>query len=193
MRRWGRVGLLLSVLGWPMLLYGAIFETQHMGVIVGEATAPLTIAVTLGGIFEVPPQEIVSIEGDHFALTDGTVLQGRITAETLAVNTSAGQVIRIPVAELKTMHREKDTPVVPVTRGDIFELHSGEVIVGEARLPLTIRLSPDHHTVWGVTGAECRVQDHPLRAGHKARQRASQRDAGTGHTCRWSAAWPRSP
>ena len=141
MRRWGRVGLLLSVLGWPMLLYGAIFETQHMGVIVGEATAPLTIAVTLGGIFEVPPQEIVSIEGDRFALTDGTVLQGRITAETLAVNTSAGQVIQLPVAELKTMHREKDTPVVPVTRGDIFELYSGEVIVGEARLPLTIRLS----------------------------------------------------
>ena len=65
-----------------------------------------------------------------FALTDGTVLQGRITAETLAVNTSVGQVIELPVAELKTMHREKDTPVVPVTHGDIFELHSGEVIVG---------------------------------------------------------------
>jgi hypothetical protein len=141
MRRWGCVGLLLSVLGWPMLLYGAIFETQHMGVIVGEATTPLTIAVTLGGVFELPPQEIVSIEGDRFALTDGTVLQGRITAEILAVNTSAGQMIQLPVAELKAMHREKDAPVVPATRGDIFELYSGEVIVGEARLPLTIRLS----------------------------------------------------
>ncbi len=36
MRRWGGIGLLLSVLGWPILLYGAIFETQHMGVIVGS-------------------------------------------------------------------------------------------------------------------------------------------------------------
>src|SRR5438093_1615657 len=36
MRRWGGIGLLLSVLGWPMLLYGATFETQHMGVIVGS-------------------------------------------------------------------------------------------------------------------------------------------------------------
>src|SRR5215831_15789059 len=108
MRRWGCVGLLLSVLGWPMLLYGAIFETQHMGVIVGEAIASLTLAVTLGGVFEVPPQEIVSIKGDRFALSDGTVLQGHIMAETLAVKTSAGQVIQLPVAELKTLHREKD-------------------------------------------------------------------------------------
>jgi hypothetical protein len=64
-----------------MLLYGAIFETQHMGIIVGEATASLTLAVTLGGVFEVPPQEIVSIKGDRFALTDGTVLRGHITTE----------------------------------------------------------------------------------------------------------------
>src|SRR5215470_13816272 len=120
MCRWECIGLLLSVLGWPMLLYGAIFETQHMGVIVGEATAPLTIVVRLGGVFEVPPQEIVSIEGDRFTLTDGTVLQGRITVETLVVNTNAGQVIQLPVAELKTMHREKDASVVPVTQGDIF-------------------------------------------------------------------------
>src|SRR5262249_4390655 len=141
MCRWGCVGLLLSVLGWPMLLYGAIFETQHMGIIVGEATASLTLAVTLGGVFEVPPQEIVSMKGDRFALSDGTVLQGHITADTLAVKTSAGQVIQLPVAELKALHRERDTPVVPVTHGDIFELYSGEVIVGEARLPLTIRLS----------------------------------------------------
>src|SRR5262249_47381519 len=36
MRKWGGIGLLLSVLSWPMLLYGAMFETQHTGVIVGE-------------------------------------------------------------------------------------------------------------------------------------------------------------
>src|SRR5262249_21606645 len=141
MRRWGGIGLLLSVLGWPMLLYGAIFETQHMGVIVGEATSPLPIAVTLGGVIEVPSQEIVSLTGDRFALTDGTVLRGRITAETLAVNTSAGQVIQIPVTELQTMHGEQAPTAVPMTHGIIFELQSGEVLVGEARLPLMIRLS----------------------------------------------------
>jgi formylglycine-generating enzyme required for sulfatase activity len=141
MRRWGCVGLLLSVLGWPILLYGAIFETQHMGVIVGELTTPLSMAVALGGVFTVPPQEIVSLVGERLTLTDGTVLQGRMATETLAVNTSAGQVIQIPVAELKTIHGGRETTVVPVTHGAIFELHSGEVIVGEARLPLTIQLS----------------------------------------------------
>src|SRR5262249_20381832 len=141
MRRWGCVGLLLSVLGWPVLLYGAIFETQHMGVIVGEMTTALPLAVALGGSFAVPPQEIVSLVGDRLTLTDGTVLQGRIAAETLVVHTSAGQVIQIPVAELKALHGGKDTTGVSVTHGAICELHSGEVIVGDIRLPLTVHLS----------------------------------------------------
>jgi hypothetical protein len=63
MRRWGGVGRLFSILGWPTLLYGAVFETQHMGIIVGEATTPLPSVVALGEAFEVPPQEIVSIIG----------------------------------------------------------------------------------------------------------------------------------
>ena len=46
-----------------MLLYGAVFETQHMGIIVGEATTPLSITVALGGVCEVPPQEIGFIIG----------------------------------------------------------------------------------------------------------------------------------
>jgi formylglycine-generating enzyme required for sulfatase activity len=141
MRGWGCIGLFLSVLGWPMLVYGALFETYHIGVIVGEVATPLTIAVTLGGVFEVPPQEIVSITGDHFAFTDGTALQGRIAAETLTVKTSAGEVIQIPANQLKTMHRGKDTLPVPVTPGYIFELHSEEVIVGQLRMPLVLQLS----------------------------------------------------
>ena len=101
MCRWGCVGLLLSVLGWPSLLYGAIFETHHMGMIVGEATTRLTIAVTLGGAFEVWPQEIISIAGDRFAFTDGTILQGRIVAETFTVKTSTGQMVPLPVTQLR--------------------------------------------------------------------------------------------
>ncbi len=124
-----------------MLVYGALFETHQVGVIVGEVTTPLTIAVTLGGVFEVPPEEIVSIAGDRFAFTDGMVLQGRIAAETLAVQTSTGEVMQIPVAQLKMMHREQDTRAVPAPSGDIFELHSGEVLVGKPRMPLTLRLS----------------------------------------------------
>jgi len=124
-----------------MLVYGAPFETHQVGVIVGEVTTPLTIAVTLGGVFEVPPEEIVSIAGDRFAFTDGMVLQGRIAAETLAVQTSTGEVMQIPVAQLKMMHREQDTRAVPAPSGDIFELHSGEVLVGKLRMPLTLRLS----------------------------------------------------
>src|SRR5712692_9556270 len=141
MCRWGCVGLLFSVLGWPSLLYGAIFETHHMGMIVGEATTRLTIAVTLGGAFEVWPQEIISIEGDRFAFTDGTILQGRIVAETFTVKTSAGEIVQLPVTQLRAMRRGKDAVVSSVMHGDIFELHSGEVIVGESRMPLTIQLS----------------------------------------------------
>src|SRR2546421_11510512 len=92
MRRWGCVGLLLSVLGWPILLYGAIFETQHMGVIVGELTTPLSMAVALGGGFTVPPQEIVSLVGGRLTLTAGTVLQGRMATESPGVKPRRGQV-----------------------------------------------------------------------------------------------------
>jgi formylglycine-generating enzyme required for sulfatase activity len=124
-----------------MLVYGALFETHHIGVIEGEVTTPLPIAVTLGGVFEVPPEEIVSIVGDRFAFTDGMVLQGRIATERLAVKTSAGEVMQIPVAQLNMMRRGKDARAVPATPGDIFELHSGEVLVGKLRMPLTLRLS----------------------------------------------------
>ena len=141
MRSWGCVGLLLGVLGWPVLLYGAVFETQHMGVIVGQMTTPLPLAAALGGVFTVPPQEIVSLVGGRLTLTDGTVLQGRIAAEALAVHTSAGHVIQLPVAELKALHGDTGPPGVPVTPGAVFELHSGEVLVGDLRLPLTVQLS----------------------------------------------------
>jgi formylglycine-generating enzyme required for sulfatase activity len=141
MRRWGRVGLLLIVLGWPLPVHGASFETYHAGVLVGEVAAPLTLVVRLGGVIEVQPQELVSIVGDRFAFTDGTVLQGRMAAENLAVRTSAGQVVQLPVAQLKTMHRGKDAVVASTTHGDTFALHSGEVLVGKLRRPLTVQLS----------------------------------------------------
>jgi formylglycine-generating enzyme required for sulfatase activity len=143
MRRWrlALVGLLLSALGWPIVLRGAIFEMHNGEVIVGEVDALLTLETALGGDLEVPPQEIVSIEGDRFACTDGTVVRGRIVAQTLAINTSSGQVLQVPVAQLKTMRRGKDAMAMTSTPGSVFEMQSGEVIVGEYSTPLTIQLS----------------------------------------------------
>lgn len=143
MRRWrrGLIGLLLSVLGWPLPLQAALFELHNGEVIVGELSAPLTVEAALGGVLTVPPQAVFSIEGERFACMDGTVLRGRVTAEAVAVNTGNGQVVQIPVAQLKAMRRGKDAVVVPSTHGSIFELHDGEVMVGELSTPLTLALS----------------------------------------------------
>jgi hypothetical protein len=46
-----------------MLLYSAVFETQHMGIIVSEATTLLPTAVALGEGCEMPLHEIVAMIG----------------------------------------------------------------------------------------------------------------------------------
>jgi formylglycine-generating enzyme required for sulfatase activity len=138
--RWGLVGLFFGVVAWPILLYGAIFELQNGERLVGEVSAPLTIAVTLTGTLEVPPQELVSIEGERFALADGTVVKGRIAAEVVVVNTSSGRVLQLPVAQLRTMRRGKEAVTTSSTSGNIFELDDGEVLVGEPGVPLIIQL-----------------------------------------------------
>ena len=141
MRKWqlGLVGLLYGVVVWPMLLQGAIFEMHNADVIVGEVSVPLTIELAVGGVLDVPLKDIVSIEGERFAFTDGMILKGRLKAETLAVITKYGAV-RVPVAQIKTVKLEKDAAAVMPTQGIVFELQSGDVIVGEPSAPLTLAI-----------------------------------------------------
>ena len=141
MRKWqlGLVGLLYGVVVWPMLLQGAIFEMHNADVIVGEVSVPLTIELAVGGVLDVPLKDIVSIEGERFAFTDGMILKGRLKAETLAVITKYGAV-RVPVAQIKTVKLEKDAAAVMPTLGIVFELQSGDVIVGEPSAPLTLAI-----------------------------------------------------
>ena len=141
MRTWrlGLVGLLCGVVVWPMLLHGAIFEMHNDDVIVGEVSVPLTIELAVGGVLHVPLKDIVSIEGERFAFADGMTLQGRLKAETLAVTTKYGGV-RVPVAQIKTVKLEKDAAAVMPTHGIVFELQSGDVIVGEPSEPLILAI-----------------------------------------------------
>ena len=106
MRRWGLglVGLLIGVFVLPLSLRGATFEMKNGDVIVGELSSSLKIEPTFGGELEVPPGEIVSIEGERFTFKDGTSLKGRIKQETLLVKTRFG-VVKLPVAELKMIRR----------------------------------------------------------------------------------------
>jgi formylglycine-generating enzyme required for sulfatase activity len=122
------------------LLYGAIFELQNGEVLMGEVSTPLTITVTLTGTLEVPPQGLVSIEGERFALTDGTVVRGRIAAEVVTVNTGSGRVLQLPVTQLRAMRRGKEAVAPSSTAGHVFELNNGEVLVGEPDAPLIIQL-----------------------------------------------------
>jgi formylglycine-generating enzyme required for sulfatase activity len=139
MRAWslGLVGLLCGVVVWPLLLQGAIFEMHNADVIVGAVSVPLSIELAIGGVLHVPLKDIVAIEGERFAFTDGTTLKGRLTTDTLAVITKYGDV-RVPVAQIKTVRVEKDAAAVRPTQGSVFELHSGDVIVGEPGEPLKL-------------------------------------------------------
>jgi formylglycine-generating enzyme required for sulfatase activity len=141
MRTWRPVlvGLLCGVVVWPVLLHGAIFEMRNDDVIVGEVSVPLTVELAVGGMLHVPLKDIVSIEGERLAFTDGMTLQGRLKAETLAVTTRYGSV-RVPVAQIKTVRLEKDATAVIPTHGTVFELHSGDVIVGEASEPFNLAI-----------------------------------------------------
>jgi formylglycine-generating enzyme required for sulfatase activity len=122
-----------------MLLHGAIFEMHNDDVIVGEVSVPLTIELAVGGVLNVPLKDIISIEGERFAFTDGMTLQGRLKADTLAVTTKYGGV-RVPVAQIKTVKLEKDAAAVMPTHGIVFELQSGDVIVGEPNEPLNLAI-----------------------------------------------------
>ena len=108
MHKWqlGLVGLLCGVVVWPMLLHRTIFEMHNDDVIVGEVSVPLTIEPAVGGVLEVPLKDIVSIEGERFAFTDGMTLTGRLKAETLAVTTRYGGV-PVPVAQMKSVKLRK--------------------------------------------------------------------------------------
>jgi hypothetical protein len=128
--RWRLVALFLSVLMMPLQLNGAIFEMQNEDVIVGELTTPLKIEPALGGELHMPPEEIISIEGDRFAFTDGTALKGQIKGEILAVKTGFGD-LTLPVAQLKALKSGKEATAVTPTSGTVFEMKDGDVIVGE--------------------------------------------------------------
>jgi formylglycine-generating enzyme required for sulfatase activity len=142
MRKWqpGLVGLLCGVLVLPMLLHGTIFEMHNDDVIVGEVSVPLSIELAMGGVLDVPLKDIVSIEGERFAFTDGMTLKGRLKAETLVVTTRYGGV-HVPVAQIKSVKLRKDAAAVTPTHGTVFELHSGDVIVGEPGEPLKVAVA----------------------------------------------------
>jgi len=141
MRKWplGLVGLLCGVAVWPVLLQGAIFEMHNADVIVGEVSGTLAIELAVGGVLNVPLKDIVSIEGEWVAFTDGMILKGRLTTDTLAIITKYGGV-RVPVAQIKTVRLEKDAVAVTPTHGMVFELQSGDVIVGEPSEPLNLAI-----------------------------------------------------
>ena len=141
MRRWrlGLVGLLCGVLAAPLLLQGAIFEMQNGEVIIGEMSTPLQIEAGVGGILDVPLNEIASMKDEQCTFTDGMTLKGRIKAETLAVTTRYGTV-QMPVAQIKTLKLGKEVAAVPTTQGFICETQGGDKIVGEINEPLKVTL-----------------------------------------------------
>jgi formylglycine-generating enzyme required for sulfatase activity len=140
-RHFHRDGVLVcGVLVMAMPLRSAIFEMQNEDVIVGDMSAPLTITLVLGGEIKVPPEAIMTIEGERMAFMDGTVLMGRIAQETLAVKTRFG-VVQLPVTQIKTLRSGKDVTAVAPTSGTVIELQSGEMVVGEFSEPLLLELA----------------------------------------------------